>query len=83
MLITNDFLAPIACGVAEKLGLTTNYLGRFNMSNDAVNVQEFLAKCRESGQLDDALLRLVLGTTDFSIKEEGKDRDQVNLLNKS
>ena len=53
------------------------------MSNDAVNVQEFLAKCRESGQLDDALLRLGFGTTDFSIKEEGKDRDQVNLLNKS
>ena len=43
------------------------------MSNDSVNVQEFLAKYRESGQLDDALLRLGFGTADFSIKEEGYD----------
>ena len=41
------------------------------MSSDAVNVQEFLAKYRESGQLDDALLRLGFGIADFSIKEEG------------
>ena len=38
------------------------------MSNDGVNVQEFLAKYRESAQLDDALLRVGFGTADFSIK---------------
>lgn len=43
------------------------------MSNDAPNVQEFLAKYRESGQVDDALLRLGFGTVDFSIEEEGYD----------